>query len=77
MPPGPREQLEAIRNDCVSAFGFDGTHERLNNKTVGEILEEFGNFRFPIRTIAEGEMDGVKYRLTEPIPDPEEKRDKA
>ena len=59
--------------NCFSAFDFEGTYDRLNNKTVGEILEEFGNFPFPIRTIAEGEMDGVKYRLTEPIPDPEEK----
>lgn len=71
LPPAQRKQFDAICDNCFSAFGFDGTHARLNNKTVGEILEEFGNFTFPIRTIAEGERDGVKYRLTEPVPDPD------
>jgi|GEM_PF-3387712 len=77
LPPAQREQLDAIFKNCVSAFGFDGALDRLNNKTIDQILEEFGNFTFPFRTIAEGERDGVKYRLTEPVPDPEGKRDKA
>ena len=73
LPPAQRKQFDTICDNCFSAFGFDGTRDRLNNKTVGQILEEFGNFPFPIRTIAEGEVDGVKYRLTEPISDPKGK----
>jgi hypothetical protein len=73
LPPEQRKQLDAIRMNCFAAYGFEGTRDRLNKKTVGEILEEFDNVTFPFRTIVEGERDGVRYRLTEPTPDGETK----
>jgi hypothetical protein len=68
----PREQgdrLHAIRSNCFHTYGFEGTPERLNNKTVGEILAEFGNGTPTFRVTAEGEKDGVRYALTETASD--------
>jgi hypothetical protein len=74
LPNEERERLRTIRSNCLHAYGFEGTRDRLNNKTVAQILAQFGDAAFPFRVVAEGERDGVRYTLTEPTPDGQTKR---
>ena len=75
LPPEQRDRLSDIRSNCFHAYGFHGTHHRLNNKTVAQILAEFANATPPSYTIAEGEINGVRYKLTEPPSDQAPKND--
>jgi len=68
-PREQSEQLKEIRSAYIGAYGFDGTYSRLNNRTISQILTEYRPV--PTRVIVEGELDGVRFKLTEPIPPPD------
>jgi hypothetical protein len=55
------KRLREIWSAYFSRGAFDLLYERLNGRTVGTILAEFDQTAVP--PIAEGELEGVKYRL--------------
>ena len=60
-PPDVRAQLREIRRNSFAAFGFDGAFERLNGKTVSQILAGYEPGK--AQMMAAFELDGIRVRL--------------
>ncbi len=60
-PPDVKAQLREIRRNSFAAFGFDGAFERLNGKTVSQILAGYEPGK--AQMIAAIEVDGIRVRL--------------
>ena len=76
LPLDIRKKLAAIFSDYLAMYGIDGTFERMNNRSVEQIFAEYqpGN----LKIVASGEVDGLKYRLSEaPILPPNGGTDKV
>ena len=66
LPPDMATRLHAARCGYFDRYGFDGLYERMNGRTVAEILA--GYRPEAPNVIAEGQVDGTAYRLTETRP---------
>jgi endonuclease/exonuclease/phosphatase (EEP) superfamily protein YafD len=66
LPPQMAERLHAIRRAYLVRYGVVATCQRMNNRTVAEILAEYQPD--DVKPIASGEMDGVRYQLYEAPP---------
>src|SRR5262245_34155404 len=66
LPPQVSKHLRTIRRNYFAWYGFEGSYQRMNGRTVGQILAEYQ----PLATepIASGVIDGVEYRLDEAMP---------
>ena len=64
VPPDLSLQLREIRKRCFGRYGFDGMYEKMNGRTVQQILEEYQSI--PVVPIAAGKVDGVEYVLYRP-----------
>jgi hypothetical protein len=74
LAPGVRRQLNRIKLHYLLLHGESGLYERVNNRTVVEIIAEYvDNDPQPI---AAGEADGVRYELYD-VPKPEKKHPEA
>src|SRR5262249_31905582 len=74
LPMEIRRRLADIQKSYFARYGFDGTYERMNNRTLAQIFSEFKPVE--LKPIASGEEDGVKYALFDPpspSTDPEQK----
>lgn len=56
-----KTQLQTIRDNYLATYGFDGFYEKLNGKSIRQMIEEYvpGNPKI----LAAGEVDGLKYVL--------------
>jgi hypothetical protein len=62
LPSDIREQLNTIKLRYWQRFGFDGLYERVNNRTIKQILAEYIAGHDP-KVIASGQVDDVSYEL--------------
>ena len=60
-------RLRDIFKSYFGRVGLEGVHERLNNRSVAQILREFQPGE--AQTIASGEIDGVRYKLYDALPE--------
>jgi hypothetical protein len=63
LPPEHRKRLHEIHVNCIAKYGFDGTYERMDNRTVAQILVEFESLE--VKPIASGEESDVRWALHE------------
>ncbi len=66
-------QLKGVRNEYLIAYGWEGVFERLNGRTVAQVLAEYQEPSHPA-IVASGELGGLRYTLYAP---PEEKGSQA
>jgi hypothetical protein len=71
LPPELRRRFVSIRSAYLGAYGIEGLYERLNGRTVSQVLEECEQPELP-PVIASGEVDGVRYTLFESPKTPED-----
>jgi hypothetical protein len=64
LPPDLGRRLHEIRKAYFAASGFEGCHQRMNNRTVAQIFSEYQPV--DIEPIASGEVEGVRYTLYPP-----------
>jgi hypothetical protein len=64
LPPELRRRFVSIRSAYLAAYGIEGLYERLNGRTVSQVLEEYEQPKLP-PVIASGEVDGVRFTLYE------------
>jgi hypothetical protein len=65
LPPEVRGQLLHIGMVYKRLHGLDGLYERVNNRTVSSILQEFGSSGEDSKPIATGEVGDTRYTLFE------------
>lgn len=41
LPAEKRDRLQKIKTDYFSRYGFEGGYERMNNRTVSQIFDEY------------------------------------
>lgn len=63
IPPESSARLRAIRRELFGAYGFIGAYERMNGRTVKDILTEYQPGA--VKPLASGKVDEVEYRLYE------------
>lgn len=67
-----RSRVKDIMNSYMLRFGPQGMYERMNNRTIRQILAEF--LPGEAKVIASGEKDGVRWTLYDaPEPDGDKK----
>jgi hypothetical protein len=66
LPPDVRSAMDRIRQCYLSQFGLDRTMELLHNRTIEQVMEEFESRPIDEQFLAEGERDGLTFRLSEP-----------
>ena len=67
LPVDVARRLGKVFSSYFRRFGLEGAHERLNNRSVAQILAEFPPGE--TQPIASGEVDGVRYKLYEALPE--------
>jgi hypothetical protein len=67
LPLDVKRKLVAVFRSYFAAYGLDGVYERLNGRTVAQVLDEYKQPDRPA-VIAEGELDGVRYTLYDAPP---------
>lgn len=66
VPKEVRKPFNRIKLGLLSDYGKQGLYERTNNRSVEVILEEYAaTYSNPDNVIAQGQIEGVKYTLTE------------
>jgi hypothetical protein len=61
LSPDTRTRMLAIVMKYYGWHGFNGTYQRLNNRTIAHIFADFQTE--DAKPIAAGELDGVRYEL--------------
>jgi hypothetical protein len=64
LPPEMRKRLRSILKNYFARYGIEGAYERMKDRTVGQIFAEYQPE--DLKVIASGEVDGVRYLLTDP-----------
>jgi hypothetical protein len=62
LPYHLRDRLNEVFLSYFSTYGSKETYQRLNGRTVGQVLNEYTPRASPA-VIAEGEVAGVRYTL--------------
>jgi hypothetical protein len=70
LPPDAKTALMAVFKAYYLAYDAQGLYERLNGRTVAQILAEYQEQPSPPVLVKSGERDGVRYTLEE-APRPE------
>jgi hypothetical protein len=65
LPRDVARQLRGVRNEYLIAYGWEGVFERLNGRTVAQILAEFQEPANP-PIVASGEIGGMRFTLYAP-----------
>jgi hypothetical protein len=69
LPLEIKRRLSDIFRSYSLAYGFEGAFERMKGRTVAQVLDEYKE-PDPPPVIAEGQLEGVRYRLYDaPPPD--------
>jgi hypothetical protein len=63
LPPGIRKRMADIMINYMARFGPQGVFERMNNRSISQILAEYDAGE--TKVIAAGETEGVKWQLFE------------
>jgi hypothetical protein len=63
LPREDAKRLCAIKDSYSAIYGFEGAHERMNNRSVLQIFAEYQPT--DVKPIESGEVDGMRYRLYE------------
>jgi hypothetical protein len=66
LSPDVRRRLNAIKMHYLAAYGLKGAYERLNDRTVSQILDEHNEES--VHKVAQGTRDGVRFTLFAPPP---------
>jgi hypothetical protein len=64
LPLPTREHLQRVLLTYAGRYGIKHAYERMNDRTVSQILAEFHEPE--MKTVASGELDGLKYKLYDP-----------
>jgi hypothetical protein len=64
LPLDIRKRFNKVFKAYWQRYGFEGAFQRLNNRTVAEILAEYDPRDDPT-PIASGELEGLRYELYE------------
>src|SRR4051794_33378227 len=64
LPGDFRYRFRAVVIDYVIAYGTQGAYDRLNGRTLSQIFAEYKTEER--KTVATGEVDGVRYTLYDP-----------
>jgi hypothetical protein len=67
LAPDVRRRFNTIALQYLARYGVDGLYQRLNNRTVADILADY-NPADDVKPIASGDVDGVRYMLYEAPP---------
>jgi hypothetical protein len=63
LSPEVRKAFREIAWSYTTRFGLDGAFERLNNRSIAQILADYDPR--DMKVITSGEMEGVRYTLYE------------
>ena len=63
LSPEMGKRLSGILSNYLARFGLEGVYERLNNRTVAQIVAEFEPGA--PKVVASGEADGLRFTLYE------------
>jgi hypothetical protein len=61
LPPETRKRLRHIRNEYIFAYGNEGAFQRMNNRSLAQVMAEFQEP--DMKPVASGERDGMRYEL--------------
>jgi hypothetical protein len=61
LPPPMRKRFLSVFSAYFGSYGLEGAYQRMNERTIGQILSEFQEPEAKI--VASGELDGMKYTL--------------
>jgi hypothetical protein len=61
LPPETQKRLRRIRNRYIIAYGPEGAFERMNNRSLAQVIAEYQEPG--MRPVTSGELDGVRYEL--------------
>jgi hypothetical protein len=61
LPPEIGEQLIEIVKNYAVRYGLQGTYERLNDRSISQILVQYQSE--DVKPIASGEIAGIRYCL--------------
>lgn len=67
LEPEVRQQLGSVMENYLLAFDLEGVYERLNGRTVAQVLAEYREAAAP-PLICSGELDGLRYTLYDARP---------
>ncbi len=62
LPPDAQRRLRAIFSAYIRKYGFYGRFERINNRSIKQIFEEFDESDIPV-PIASGGENGMTWAL--------------
>jgi hypothetical protein len=63
LPPDVRRRIADIMINYLASFGPQGTFERMNNRTIAQILAEYRPG--PAKVIDSGKTEGLEWELLE------------
>ena len=66
LDPDVRRRLNTIKMQYLAAYGVRGAYERLNDRTVSQILVE--HHEGGVQEVAQVTRDGVRFTLYGPCP---------
>ena len=75
LDPDVRRRLNTIKMQYLAAHGIQGEYERLNDRTVSQILDE--HHEGGVQEVAQETRDGVRFTLFEPRPAVQEPAEQA
>jgi hypothetical protein len=73
LPPEMKRRLHDIEKTYFAKYGLEGGYQRMNNRTVAQILTEYEEA--DVKPIVSGESDGVRWNLYPPAGSAEGGRD--
>ena len=71
LAPEFRKRLSRIVTSYLHRYGIEGVFDRLNNRSVAQVFEQFEGDDGS-NVIVEGEREGLRFRLSEKPPTPDE-----
>ena len=66
LAPDVRRRFNTIKLVYLAEYGISGLYERMNGRTVTQVIAEFQGTEPGV--VAQGERDGVRFTLYEPAP---------
>lgn len=58
LPRDFSQQLNQVRREYFTKYGFDAAYQRMNNRKVSQIISEYEPT--DVKPIASGELDGAR-----------------
>jgi hypothetical protein len=61
LPPEMGNRLREILGNYFGWYGIEGAYQRMNNRSVAQIVAEYQPL--DVKPVASGELEGLRYKL--------------